>query len=201
MLGKIFIIILTTCFLFNPACSVMISEIPVKEPDYNNVKSAGKIKVTTIEGMEHEITQFEFTDTHIKGKQLLRGINPFSKKKNKPFEIELKHINSITVDGYRGPWGKLFTKDEIEANITTNHKTEGIISEVHIPVLLVGIPMVILILQYSPPMWTELCIFGVGSAILLTANEGYKKGKRRDILTAIDNIEKKRKEEKRNRNK
>ena len=123
---------------------------------------------------------------------LLTRINPFSKEKNEPFEIDFKQINSITVDGYRDPWGKLFTKDEIKANITTNHKIGGLINEVHIPVTLVGLPMAVFAFHLNSPTWKVLCLFGVGSAILLTAHEGYKNGKERDYLTAIDNIEKKR---------
>ena len=67
MLRKIFIIILTVCFFFQSACSVMISEIPVRESDYEYIKSAEKIKVTTIDGIENQLTQFGITDTHLTG--------------------------------------------------------------------------------------------------------------------------------------
>ena len=64
----------------------MISEIPLRKSDYNNMKNTGKIKVTTVDGMKYELTQFHFTDTNIIGYDISSIKTSSAQKKAIPIE-------------------------------------------------------------------------------------------------------------------
>ncbi len=187
MFRKTITIIVLACFLFYTGCASVIQKVPVKETEYDDIKIAKKIYVTTKGGIEHEIIQFEYTETLLIGEELLPN------GKTKPIEINLSYIDYIKVIGVLDYKGEIITNEEIKMNITTNYR---------IPMAIIGgiVPGVLVFWFFCA--YTDfgdvIGTFLIGETIInaFGALLGYMVGNNLDKKKAIDKIEKEREQEK-----
>ncbi len=194
MFRKTITIIVLVFFIFYTGCASVVSKVQVKESEYDAIKIAEKIFVTTKAGVEHEVIEFKFTETHLIGKEIFRITKSFQfpKKKTKHIKISLSDIKSVKVMAFRDSKGEIITKEEIKMNMTIHNRTNGAI----LGIIVFGVSPAYFLIKglHDVPLDDIL-----GGAFILSAFGallGYMVGNNWDKKKAIDKIEKEREQEK-----
>ena len=194
MLKKSITIILITSLFLYTACASNIPGIrlhQVKDYEYIDIKGAGKVFVTTVDNFKYEVSQLEFTDTHLIGIQLQPDGN------TKPVELPLNLIRSIGVKGYRDKYGKIFTEHEIKMNMITERRYKKAFTNALGSSVFSGLLIIFAHKNKTISLQARSVIIGgLSGVILLGGYIGYKKGKKEDIEIAIKKIKRKKELEK-----
>lgn len=193
MFKKSICIILIASFIFYTSCASVISEVPVKESEYDDIKTAEKIFITSKDGKEHEIIQFEFTETNLVGKEIFSSTGI-----TKTIEISLSDIKDINVMGVRDNKGEIIIEEEIEMNITTNTRHGFAVLGALIFGAIVFLPLYNIETEVGMEKETKMtltfCLIEF-PFLLFGGLLGYKIGKNIDNKKAIEKIKKEREQE------
>lgn len=182
MIRKSFTFILIVCFSIYTGCVSVIKHVKVEKSEYSQLDNTDKIFLTTLEGEQYTFQNLTISNTHAIGTEFAMS--------DKKVQIILSDIESIEILGVRIEDGRLITKEEIEANITTNHRINSAVGLT----LLMVLPDLFISLfvgfnfDEDGPNPTAFYVSFAGFTIL-NGYIGYKIGKRSDEKEAIKKIE------------
>lgn len=190
MIKRIMFVGLFIIFLLLNACASIIKEVPVKQSEYNDIKEAEKILITTKDNSQHIVIQHNFTEISLVGNELM------SSKVFKPFEAHLSDICSVKINSVRDNVGKIITYEEIKRNIKTNKRvSNALIYAIGLGVFGLLPSGAMAIHEYEGRREKNhpgLFFVTEGVFIISGGYLGYKAGEMADIKKAIKQIERKR---------
>ena len=182
MIKKFIAFLLIFCLSIASGCGSVITQVKINRSEYSKLEETDKIFLTTRHGKRYTLQGLDFTSSNTQV-----TANEY-RKSDQEIQISLTDIATIEILGVRLKDGRLITKEEIAANITTDHKTSSAIGLA----LLLALPNAILSFlitnqegEFSP---TPFYVAWAGFTIV-TGYIGYKIGKRSDEKKAIEKIE------------
>lgn len=104
MFRQVITAFMLACFLLQINCAT--TKVPVASRDYDTLREEKTIFVTTKRGIEHELVNFEITNTHIHGMLIGEGLEK-NTSAEETITIALEDVEFITVKESKSTLGFL----------------------------------------------------------------------------------------------